>query len=401
MAIRERIRKFFLLRGNIPALVANRLVDSTGWNMFETIWQPYALSLGASMPILGAFNSVYTGLYSVLQFGTGELSDSLGRKKISIISYALSIIGIVVALFAGSWEILIIHVVIAAVVDALMEPSIIPLFAESVGEDQRGTAFSLLSLTWFLPGLYSYLMAGFLAERYGDRLIVGILLATEIISFLIFALFVRETLKERKPVDLRRIFANMREILKPAGRLGAFYALAILDGLSWSLIGGIFVGMLWKSFGFSRIQIGVLLNAFAVATALSLLPMGKLIDRYGSRRPLILSLSLFSLVFLGYFLSRGFYGFLVVQAVKGLAVALWDPSSRSYLSNSVPEAERGKFFGCLAGLRGLVSFPAPVIGAFIFEAYGFRGAVSAGLLCSLAATAFSFKIRPLDKVFAQ
>ena len=55
MAIRERIRKLFLLRGNVPALVANRLVDSTGWNMMETIWQPYALSLGASMPVLGSF----------------------------------------------------------------------------------------------------------------------------------------------------------------------------------------------------------------------------------------------------------------------------------------------------------------------------------------------------------
>jgi MFS-type transporter involved in bile tolerance (Atg22 family) len=77
--------------------------------------------------------------------------------------------------------------------------------------------------------------------------------------------------------------------------------------------------------------------------------------------------------------------------IKVVAVALWDPSSNSYLSNSVPEAERGKFFGCLAGLRGLVSFPAPIIGAFIFEAHGFRGAVLASLLCSLMAVVLSFK----------
>jgi MFS-type transporter involved in bile tolerance (Atg22 family) len=47
--------------------------------------------------------------------------------------------------------------------------------------------------------------------------------------------------------------------------------------------------------------------------------------------------------------DRLIVGILLVQAVKGVAVALWDPSSRSYLSNSVPEAERGKFIGCLAG----------------------------------------------------
>lgn len=396
MGFVERVKDFFLMSGNIPALVLNRIVDSTGWNMLETIWQPYVLSLGASMPILGAFDSVYTALISVFQLGTGELSDSIGRKKLMVFSYFLSLIGIVITLLAGSWMVLIPVIILYAVGDALLEPAISPMFAESVEETQRGTAFSLLSLTWFLPGFYSYIIAGYLAERFGNLLVIRILLATEIVSFLIFVVFVKETLAETKAVDFRRILENFLGLLKPRRGLGTFYALVILDRFAWALSGGIFVGMLWRSFGLSHMQIGILLNTFSVVTAFSLIPMGKLVDRHGSRRPLILSAVLSCMLFIGYFFSRDYQFLLLVQIIRGLAIAVWDPASNAYLLNAVPEDERGAFFGNLHGLKGLLAFPAPIIGALLFEAYGFHGTVLASFLLSLLALAVSFKIRKLE-----
>lgn len=209
MGFAERVKDFFLMRGNIPALVLNRIVDSTGWNMFETIWQPYVIGLGASMPVLGAFDSIYTALISIFQLWTGELSDYLGRKKLIVFSYILSILGIVLTLLAGSWVILVPVIILFAVADAFLEPSISPLFAESVEEKQRGTAFSLLSLTWFLPGFYSYLAAGILADSFGDRLVIWVLMFTEMVSFVIFVAFVRETLTKKKAVDFRRTLQNL------------------------------------------------------------------------------------------------------------------------------------------------------------------------------------------------
>jgi MFS family permease len=396
MGFREKARDFLSLRGNLPALVVNRIVDSTGWNMLETIWQPYILGLGASMPVLGAFSSVYTALVSALQLGTGELSDSIGRKKAVVLCYSFSIIGIVIAIIAGSWAMLIPTIVLWAVADSLGDPTMPLLFAESVGEYQRGTAFSLFSLTWFLPGFYSYLIAGFLADKYGNHIILCILLVTEVASFLLFTVFVRETLKERKPVDLRRIANNFRELLRPRRGLGSFYALMILNHLSSALVAGTFVGMIWRSFDLTLTQIGALLNAFTVVAALSLLPMGKLVDRFGSRRPLILATALTCLLFTSYYLSREFLSLLLAQILRGVSVALIEPASNTYLSNAVPEAERGKFFGSLNGLKGLASFPAPIIGAFLFEVYGFQGAVLASLICSLTAAALSLRVKTLD-----
>lgn len=396
MKLKEKIRNHELLKGNLPALFVNRIVDSTGWNMMQTIWQPFVLSLGASMSILGAFESIYSALLSILQLGTGEFSDSFGRKNLIIVSYLISILGIVIIHFSGSWLLLIPPIILFAIGDSLLEPALSPMFAESVENNKRGTAFSLLSLTWFLPGLYAHILAGFLADRYGCRLIFTILLITEIISLSIFYIFIKETIKEKKSIEVRQIISSIREVLKPRGGLGAFYALAILDRFAWSLGGGIFVGMVWETFGLSWIQIGILLNATSVATALSLLPMGRLVDRYGSRRLLIFSSAVSCLLFIGYFFSHNFQSLFIVQIIKGIAIALWDPASNTYLSNAVPDAERGKFFGNLNALKGLLSLPAPILGAFLFEVYGFQGTFLASFLFMLLAMALSFKVKQLQ-----
>jgi len=54
LKVSERIRGFLGLRGNFLPIVVLELVSNVGWSMFEVIWQPYVLSLGATVSILGA-----------------------------------------------------------------------------------------------------------------------------------------------------------------------------------------------------------------------------------------------------------------------------------------------------------------------------------------------------------
>jgi len=88
------------------------------------------------------------------------------------------------------------------------------------------------------------------------------------------------------------------------------------------------------------------------------------------------------IVFLGYLVSRDFLGFLLCQVSLALAVSMWIPAYNAYVSNAVPEEERGRVFGDLNGLMGLLSFPAPILGALLYESYGFK----APILVSLALT---------------
>jgi len=99
------------------------------------------------------------------------------------------------------------------------------------------------------------------------------------------------------------------------------------------------------------------------------------------------------LMLMGYWLSGGFTGILIAQSVRGLAVAIWEPARNAYLSNAVEDSERARFFGSLNGLKGIVSFPAPIIGAFLYQSFGLRGNVSVSLGLSLLVLLLSVKVR--------
>ena len=50
-----------------------------------------------------------------------------------------------------------------------------------------------------------------------------------------------------------------------------------------------------------------------------------------------------------------------------------DTSISLYQNKMVPEGERGKTFGNINSVKGIVSIPAPFIGAILFGYIGFKG----------------------------
>lgn len=390
--MRKRLREVFGLRGNIPALAISEVVSDTGWNMYEVVWQPYVLSLGASMPALGTLTATQTALSSALQVITGRISDSLGRKPLLMLSCLLTIASVASIILARSWIFLLPAIILLSISNSLWEPVSAPLIAESVEEDQRGTAFSLITFTWFLPGFYAPMLAGYLANAYGFRHVFGLMLITEIFSSVIFAVYVAETLKVKKELKIRDLFKSMRGVFSPKFGLSKFYAAMIIDRFCIFIGQGIFFGMLFKTFGFNMIQLGILSNTFSIAVAVSQIPMGKLVDRYGRRGFLITSKAIWAIVFVGYLFSTDFVGFLTCQILLALGVSAWLPAFNAYVSNAVPETERGRVFGDINCLRGLLSFPAPIIGAFLYEGYGFKAPILLSLFLSIAVIFILFAI---------
>lgn len=397
MSLKEGTSGESPFKRNIPAIVVNRLIDSTGWNMLEAVWQPFVLSLGASMSTLGGIASLYTGLLAALQLFTGRLSDAYGRRTIMIASYVISLASIVGALLAVSWVLLIPVVVLFAVADALLEPAIVPLVAESVEEGRRGTAFSLFALTWFLPGFYAPVAAGFLAERSGFHSVIVFLLVTEATSFLLFVAYVRETLMVRVKIALSKLLSSMSSVLKPRRDLLGLYSAVISHRFSYTLLEGIIYAMLLDARGFTVFEIGVLANVFSAAASISLIPVGRLLDRLGSRRGLVLAQCSWLLALAGYLASGSIVLFVASQAARGLAAALWEPSLNSYVSAAVNDSDRGRVFGNINGLRGLITFPAPLIGALLYEKLGYASPIAASFIINLVSIGLYSKIEPIPK----
>jgi len=114
-------------------------------------------------------------------------------------------------------------------------------------------------------------------------------------------------------------------------------------------------------------QIGVLGSIFAIAMMLTPILSGKLVDQYEERIPIVIG---FLFVFGAFFIflnTLTFYGFAAAWVVFGLGVGMLNPAYQSLISKVVPQNMLGVFQGVFYSSIGLISLPAPYIGAYLWE----------------------------------
>jgi MFS family permease len=119
--------------------------------------------------------------------------------------------------------------------------------------------------------------------------------------------------------------------------------------------------------GLSIQQIGWLESVFGIFMMLVTLPAGWLADKKSERLAIALG---FVLEFAGLMIFlrvEGFVGYAAAWAVLGLGVGLMSPAYNALISKAVPEKMRGTAFGLFQTSLGVVSLPAPWVGAQLWE----------------------------------
>lgn len=378
----NKIRDSLSFRGNIPGLFISGIIECSAWQMYDLIWQPYILSLGASTPLIGLILSIYTMFNSGLQLITGELADSVGRKSSLNLYYIVTTVGLLFAVLAKNWWYILALNILFGIADALEGPAFSPMMAESVPKQKIAVAMSLMTLIWGIPGFYGQAIGGFLADLYGLRAVMYIILGMEVVAALWFYFTTEETLTDKKPFKLSAVLKNIQGIAKPEPQFVPFYIVSILDRFGWAINRGILVTLFTQAYGFSLTRIGILMTVEMIVMTITSIPIGQALEKYSTRNGIIFALTLNVLVFSGYALTSNYMILLVLQAMKGITVGLWDAAIGVYQNKIVPEGERGKTFGNINSIKGLVAIPAPFIGAVLFGVIGFKGvfATSATIL---------------------
>jgi MFS family permease len=134
------------LRDNLSILSATGFLSGIHTNMVSVVWQPFALSLGASIPMLGLLTSLggFGGIVtSLVQPLGGWLADRMGRKPFIVWASVVLISGYALYTLAGltrAWTLLIPGILLLGI-SQLSRPARTSITAESVG-GQRGTGAS-------------------------------------------------------------------------------------------------------------------------------------------------------------------------------------------------------------------------------------------------------------------
>ena len=138
--------------------------------------------------------------------------------------------------------------------------------------------------------------------------------------------------------------------------------------------------LLKTDFGVGYAALGLIMTVFNLASGLTHVPMGFLVDRFGARRLLLygVAVSTITYVFMGAF--AGYTAMLVLAAIAGVANSVYHPADYALLSASISPRRMGRAFSLhtFAGFAG--GAMAPLVMAYVSLQWGWRtGLMTTGL----------------------
>ena len=150
---------------------------------------------------------------------------------------------------------------------------------------------------------------------------------------------------------------------------------------------------LMEYFGTTTSLIQLSLTFGVIGLAAGQLVIGPLSDKYGRRRPLILSLTVFVVSTLICLLCRDVITFICFRLLQGIAAAGGLVISRSIAVDLYEGKEFTRFFAMLSAVQGLAPIVAPIAGGLLLGITDWRGIFAVLLLIGVAILAAAFRFR--------
>lgn len=122
----------------------------------------------------------------------------------------------------------------------------------------------------------------------------------------------------------------------------------------------------------SSASTAVLLTAYFGAYALSLLPGGALVDRFGARRLALIGLGVFAVGAAAGALSSSMAMLILTRVIQGAGAGLVSPAALAGAVSGFPAERRGSALGIWGASAGISNLLGPVLGGLLTVAFGWR-----------------------------
>jgi len=396
------LSRALLLDRNVRAIALTSLISGIYIGMLNTLLQPFTVGLGlgiAALGILQAMGNRFSGLISsLIQPLAGHYADIYGRKVVILAGSVMTIVSmsffLLAALSHNPVAILVAYLLYG--LSALSSPASQAMVAESVNLEpsRMQVAFSTVFLLGTVSGAIMSFAAGPLVDTVGYFTIFGIAAALESVDLFLYMRELRETRTGPAPgAGAAETYSFRKALALPKGFSGLFATFA-MDSFAFGITTTIIYGMLVTQFRYSLDVISLLVGTVSIATILAQYPAIKLLLRVGPVKSLAISELFGCLMMGGWALSSSVPVFLVFSVVFGISIATWVPAQQSLLMARSPAGERGSLGGKLAVYRGLVAFPAPIVGGFLYQTLGYQAPILASLAAAAVTVVMIVKLLP-------
>lgn len=377
MSFAKKVRaEFSFIQGNFLILVLSWILMDLVNEMPQTYYGLYVKELDGNEFIIGAIGFASSIALASVQFPGGYLADKYGRKwLVSSMTFGVALSYLLYA-FALSWEWILLGAITANLC-LIYQPALFAMVMDSLPAEKRGLGFSLINLIVSVSTTPAPLIAGLLYLNYGLKdgmRICYLLVVTFYLAAAILRLRLRETIQTVEKIDLRGILRSYPESLKESIRVwgkvppSTFYLFVsnLLFMSSISMGQPFFVIYATEVLQIEKFNWSIILTTLFITMILVSLPIGKLIDKIGRKKPLIASYILMIpaiLLFVYGDLTRLFIAFPLI----GGAQLLFFSSAAALRADLVPREQRGKVQGFTAFFNYVSMALGSLLGGFLYQ----------------------------------
>lgn len=331
----------------------------------------------------------------------GRLADRYGRKIMVLRSGFFMAITVVLTGFAQSmWQLLALRLFNGTMSGFI--PASTALVASSVPREKSGWALGVLQSSAVAGSIMGPLFGGILADRIGFRMIFVFTGGLLLLATLLVLATVKEEFVQPEKQEKTSFREDTRKILSIKMMPAIFGVTVMIQFALFSIIPvlPIYIQSLLESPENVAFYAGIVASAMGIANVISAPQLGKLGDRFGSNKVLLICMAAASLLFIPQALVTDIWQLVALRFLLGLCLGGLLPSVNSLLRRITPTHMISRVYGynnsfvCLGNLLG------PITGGFIAGTVGLRSVffVTSGLLFLNAIwVAFSLYRAPLAK----
>ncbi len=379
---------------NLWSQIIMNFIHGFGFSAFNVVLQPFIFTLtGNSLFYTGIIISISNIMQFLPMPLIGKLSDKYGIKTIWLFGPPIFAFGLLILVFTSSIPILILGILIY-VLGAMVNSLNFQLFiSENSGGSKKGIMYGLVFFAYFGGAIggtsFVVLNPAFNAQVY--FIILSIIL---IIEWLILVFIIR-TPNSSSNIQIRDLSNPLDSEQKKSPKLFQnpkikvatfFFA---FDVFVWGIVLSVYNAGLKANYGFLDSNIAFIALWFQISNMISQIPAGRIADKIGRKKCLIIS-QLFGMVFFSMNIltsvlwSQGitiflFPGLIIGQIFFGIAVTTFIPSEQMTLTN-LDNNRKAYSYGIVTFIRGIGMLPTGAIGGFLAESINYTAPFVVGLV---------------------
>ena len=375
----------------------------------------YLLALGASDTQIGILSSIssLSGVFILLP--GAFLAERTGkRKEVALISGGivgrLTLLAMILVpiMFHGQTAVFV-AITLTVLRDALNSmglPAWISLTADLVPLSWRGRYFGSRNFIMGVAAMGATLLFGEIITRadqlrgyqaaYAIALVFG---AVSTFSFSRISEPVQKPQSSPKTVPINPNY-SLKGTLLGVRTHPAFLAYCLTSAIwnfSLNISGPFFAPFQVKTLGASATMVGILAIASQVSSILTQQPFGRMADRWGARRLVVLTGFLIPILPVTWIFIQEAWQGVPLNVLGGALWAGYSLASFNFLLSITPENQRTRFSAIYQIVVGLSLAAGAAVGSMVVSRYGYYAVFTAsGVGRFLAAVLFAWFVRPVE-----